>query len=174
MKLNKLEIKYFNNIELRIKSNPRLISNGGFKYEHELIDPTLNDFYEFYIDGQPLIQFFLGPKKWIESHYNKYGKSISDNDAASLIYELGLETPLIYGCKICSDIDCGGISIVVKREPDFYCWLAYNKTTRKHDKDIFRFAILEYEYVFTEYLANWKKARTGEGHHPQISRFPEW
>ncbi len=109
----------------------------------------------------------------IKEHFKKYDKVIDDAVAGGLIYELCLERPLIYGCKICRDRDCGGITIAVKRDPDFYCWFGYNSLTCD-DEEIFRFAKLEYEDVFAQYLANWKKARTGKGDHPRVSRFPKW
>ena len=150
---------------MRINSNPDLILNGGYKYQHELIDPTLNDFFEFYIDGKPLLQHLLGSKKWIgyledyngllgtrrklfdellvksllkqkisistiKSHYHQYNEKITDQDAESLIYELGLKKPLLYGCKICADYDCGGICIEVKKKSKYYLWFSYDQKSK--------------------------------------------
>lgn len=63
--MNQLEIRYHNNREYQIQYDKRLLENGGFQFKHELIDKSLNDFYEFYIDGESLLSKLL-PQKSIE------------------------------------------------------------------------------------------------------------
>ncbi len=195
--MNKLEIKYFDNIELRIKNDPRLIEHGGYKFKHEIIDKTLNDFFEFYIDGKPLIQLLMGENKYkgflesrngllgtrdkkydellvkalmneninselVKTHFKKYKESINDDIALKIIFELCLEEPLIYGCKICGDIDCGGINIKIESDEMFFFWYLYNSETNEYDKLIGKFEHKEYASIFKNYMKNWKKAKTRE------------
>lgn len=57
--MNQLEIKYHNNREYQVQFDKRLIENGGYKFKHEILDKSLNDFYEFYIDGESLLSILL-------------------------------------------------------------------------------------------------------------------
>ena len=191
--MNTLEIRYFHNIELRIRKSPKLISNGGYNYQHELIDDTLNDFFEFYIDGKPLIQLLFNSIQWkgylenyngllgtrdkiydellvnsllnkqvntniVKNHFAKYERVITDQQAKGIIYEMSLMNPLIYGCKICGDIDCGGINIRVEKSSNSFVWFKYSQKSKKYDYQLFEFNKEQYKLVFTNYIKNWKKA----------------
>ena len=63
--MNQIEIRYHNNREYQIQHDKRLLENGGYQFKHELVDKTLNDFYEFYIDGESLLSILL-PTESIE------------------------------------------------------------------------------------------------------------
>ncbi len=195
--MNKLEIKYFDNINLRLKNDPRLLENGGYKFKHEIVDKTLNDFFEFYIDGKPLIELILGKNmskvyltswngllgtrdkkydellvkslineninaEFVQKHFKKYEESINEDVAKKLIFELSLEKPLVYGCKICGDIDCGGIVIRIESDEFSFSWYLFDTETKEYDKLIGEFEYEQYKNVFSKYMKNWKKAKTRE------------
>jgi hypothetical protein len=195
--MNKLEIKYFDNIELRLKKDPRIVEHGGYKFKYEIVDKTLNDFFEFYIDGKSLIQLIMGENKYkgfleswngllgtrdkkydellvkslmneninielVQTHFKKYNEFINDDVAKNIIFELCLEKPLIYGCKICGGVGCGGITIKIESDEIFFSWYLLNSETNEYDKLIGKFKHEEYISVFKNYMKNWKKAKTRE------------
>lgn len=197
--MNRIEIKYYDNIKVQASEDPFNIKNGGFNFEHELINESLNDYYEFYIDGTPLVKIILSfyssydskwfltnkngllgtrPKKYDEllvmallnnklgvkkviEHFRTYNEILNEQQAASLIIELGLKNPLIYGCKICGDSDCGGVDIRVENDSNKYYWYFYNEKSKKFDNKLFTFSKTNYEMVFKGYLNNWSRAKRG-------------
>jgi len=64
--INKISIKYFDNKseQLSLRSN-ELFVNGGTKFSYELDDPSINNFYEFYIDDIMLIKYFLDESRYL-------------------------------------------------------------------------------------------------------------
>ena len=93
--------------------------------------------------------------------FKKYKKQLNNQQARSLIMELGLKNPLIYGCKICGDFDCGGIDIKVDSDSNNYYWYFFNERTNEYDNQLFTFSKTEYEGVFKRYLKNWNQSKRG-------------
>lgn len=184
--MNQLEIKYFNNKQVRTLSDPRLISNGGNSYKYELVDNTLNDFYEFYVDGKPLLSLIIGPSKYlgflqdfngvlgtmakvydeflilsllgqeltetvIKGTVAKHGKSFEHSHIQLILSEYNNMYPLLYGCAVCADRCCGGVTVKISKELGCYVWTFRNELVLRFGFDI-------YESVLGGYLKNWKRA----------------
>ena len=64
--------------------------------------------------------------------------------------------PMIYGTHICRDrYCCGGLTVTVLKEANCYSWTISEELQ-------FKFPVVAYEKVFSNYLKDWKKAKNGK------------
>lgn len=86
--------------------------------------------------------------------------------------QMGLVNPMIYGCKICAGIDCGGVQIRVENDHNYYFWFGYDQKSQGYDRLLYRFDRCEYDFAFSTYLKKWQKARIRKAECHELIRFP--
>ncbi len=80
----------------------------------------------------------------------QYRKPIRERQVELLVEAFTQNVLLIYGCRVCRDLGCGGIRLQVSRDQDYYYW--------ELTKDLrFKFGRLAYE---KEWKAYRQKVRT--------------